>query len=87
MWIENSGIYENMSWTAHGHWFSFFIFQVSDARVLGFKIGESIHVKYYGNDPVSGDIRLSRKVLKLSAASTMGTLRKSITKPTDSTPR
>jgi len=60
--------------------------KVSDARVLGFKIGESIHVKYYGNDPVSGDIRLSRKVLKLSAASTMGTLRKSIIKPTDSTP-
>ena len=59
-------------------------FQVADARVLGFKLGENIHVKYYGSDPVSGEVRLSRKVLKLGAASTMGTLRKAINKPTDS---
>ena len=60
---------------------------MADARVLGFKVGESIHVKYYGNDPVSGEVRLSRKVLKLGAASTMGTLKRSITKPTDTSTR
>ena len=63
------------------------LFQIADARVLGFKVGETIHVKYFGGDPVSGEVRLSRKVLKLSAASTMGTLRKAITKPPDADSR
>ncbi|XP_062588691.1 polyribonucleotide nucleotidyltransferase 1, mitochondrial-like [Saccostrea cucullata] len=36
---------------------------VQDATVLGFKPGDEIQVKYFGNDPVSGGIRLSRRVL------------------------
>jgi hypothetical protein len=34
-------------------------------------------VKYYGRDPVSGSVRLSRKVLTMGAASKVKTLKKS----------
>lgn len=37
--------------------------KVNDARVLGFEVGQELTVKYFGVDPVSGHMRLSRKVL------------------------
>lgn len=36
---------------------------VEDARLLGFKPGDEIQVKYFGNDPTSGQVRLSRRLL------------------------
>ena len=51
------------------------IFQIADARVLGYKEGQTILVKYYGNDPASGQVRLSRKVLTIAAASAVKNLR------------
>uniref|UniRef100_A0A0A9VR83 polyribonucleotide nucleotidyltransferase n=1 Tax=Lygus hesperus TaxID=30085 RepID=A0A0A9VR83_LYGHE len=38
--------------------------KVNDARVLGFEVGQELQVKYFGLDPVSGQMRLSRKVLQ-----------------------
>ncbi|KAK9498230.1 hypothetical protein O3M35_004090 [Rhynocoris fuscipes] len=49
--------------------------KVSDARVLDFKEGQEIQVKYFGKDPVSGQMRLSRKVL-LPPSSTVKNLQK-----------
>uniref|UniRef100_K1R5C2 polyribonucleotide nucleotidyltransferase n=1 Tax=Magallana gigas TaxID=29159 RepID=K1R5C2_MAGGI len=39
------------------------ILEVEDARLLGFKPGDEIQVKYFGNDPTSGQVRLSRRLL------------------------
>ena len=44
-------------------------FQVADARVLGFTVGQKIMARYYGSDPATGAVRLSRKVLTVGAAS------------------
>nr|XP_022335129.1 polyribonucleotide nucleotidyltransferase 1, mitochondrial-like [Crassostrea virginica] len=41
---------------------------VQDARVLGFKPGDEIQVKYFGNDPISGQVRLSRRLLLTPAS-------------------
>ncbi|BET03201.1 polyribonucleotide nucleotidyltransferase [Nesidiocoris tenuis] len=38
--------------------------KVSDARVLNLEVGQEMQVKYFGLDPVSGQMRLSRKVLQ-----------------------
>ena len=38
--------------------------QVHHPEVLGFKVGDEISVKYLGRDPVTGQVRLSRKVLQ-----------------------
>ncbi|XP_076283804.1 polyribonucleotide nucleotidyltransferase 1 [Lasioglossum baleicum] len=38
--------------------------RVHHPSVLGFQVGHEIQVKYFGRDPVSGQIRLSRKVLQ-----------------------
>lgn len=38
--------------------------KVDHASVLGLKVGDDILVKYFGRDPGSGSIRLSRKVLQ-----------------------
>ena len=46
-----------------------------DARVLGYKEGQTFLVKYYGNDPATGQVRLSRKVLTIGAASAVKNLR------------
>lgn len=40
---------------------------------LGYEIGQEIQVKYFGRDPVSGEMRLSRKVL-LPASSVVRTI-------------
>merc|ERR1712098_372633 len=41
--------------------------KISHPSVLGLKVGESFQVKYYGRDPVSGQHRLSRKVLTVGS--------------------
>lgn len=38
--------------------------KVQHPSVLGFDVGDEIQVKYFGRDPVSGHVRLSRKVLQ-----------------------
>uniref|UniRef100_A0A1Q3F1Q2 polyribonucleotide nucleotidyltransferase n=1 Tax=Culex tarsalis TaxID=7177 RepID=A0A1Q3F1Q2_CULTA len=38
--------------------------KIAHPSVLGFEVGSEIQVKYFGRDPVSGFMRLSRKVLQ-----------------------
>jgi len=53
--------------------------KVSHPSVLGLEPGQDLQVKYYGRDPATGQVRLSRKVLTVGAASAVKTL-KSATK-------
>ena len=46
------------------------IFQIHHPSALGLTEGQEISVKYFGRDPVSGSMRLSRKVL-MGVASTV----------------
>ena len=57
-----------------------------DARVLGYKEGQTFLVKYYGNDPATGQVRLSRKVLTIGAASAVKKLRTATKEPTPEPP-
>lgn len=41
--------------------------QILHPSSLGLEIGQEIQVKYFGRDPVSGLMRISRKVLQASA--------------------
>jgi len=38
--------------------------KIHHPSALGLEIGQEIQVKYFGRDPVSGQIRISRKVLQ-----------------------
>lgn len=38
--------------------------KVNHPSALGFEVGQEIQVKYFGRDPASGNMRLSRKVLQ-----------------------
>jgi len=40
---------------------------VRHPSALGFEVGHDVQVKYFGRDPVSGHVRLSRKVLQAPA--------------------
>ncbi|KAL1129581.1 hypothetical protein AAG570_012526 [Ranatra chinensis] len=51
--------------------------KINDPRALGFEVGQEIQVKYFGLDPVSGQMRLSRKVLMSSPPSIIINLQKS----------
>lgn len=51
--------------------------KVLHPSVLGLEVGQEIQVKYYGRDPVSGGMRLSRKALTVGAASAVKRLQKS----------
>ncbi|XP_034939972.1 polyribonucleotide nucleotidyltransferase 1, mitochondrial [Chelonus insularis] len=42
--------------------------QVLHPSVLGIEVGQEIQVKYFGRDPVSGSMRLSRKVLQTTSS-------------------
>lgn len=42
--------------------------KVAHPSVLGFQVNQEISVKYFGRDPVSGLVRLSRKVLQTLAS-------------------
>ena len=48
--------------------------QVSHASVLGFSVGQDISVKYFGRDPVSGNMRLSRKAIYSAASAAVKSL-------------
>ncbi|XP_074648257.1 polyribonucleotide nucleotidyltransferase 1, mitochondrial-like [Tubulanus polymorphus] len=50
--------------------------KVNHPSALGFEVGQEISVKYFGRDPASGKIRLSRKVLFSSASKTIKALGK-----------
>ncbi|XP_046746299.1 polyribonucleotide nucleotidyltransferase 1, mitochondrial [Diprion similis] len=41
--------------------------KINHPSALNFEVGQEIHVKYFGRDPVSGAMRLSRKVLQSGA--------------------
>lgn len=42
--------------------------KINHPSALGLEVGQEISVKYFGRDPVSGMIRLSRKVLQSPAS-------------------
>jgi polyribonucleotide nucleotidyltransferase len=42
---------------------SFPFFQIDHPSALGLNVGDELQVKYFGRDPVSGTMRLSRKIL------------------------
>ncbi|KAL9703279.1 hypothetical protein quinque_006797 [Culex quinquefasciatus] len=50
---------------------------IAHPSVLGFEVGSEIQVKYFGRDPVSGFMRLSRKVLQGPASSPVRNLDRS----------
>lgn len=53
--------------------------KIAHPSVLGFEVGSEIQVKYFGRDPVSGFMRLSRKVLQGPASSSIRNLDRSST--------
>jgi polyribonucleotide nucleotidyltransferase len=48
--------------------------KVSHPSALGLEVGQEISVKYFGRDPVSGRMRISRKVLQAPATSVIRNL-------------
>lgn len=46
----------------------FYLIQVAHPADLGFDVGHEIKVKFFGKDPVSGYMRLSRKVITSTAS-------------------
>jgi polyribonucleotide nucleotidyltransferase len=51
--------------------------KIAHPSALGIEIGQEIQVKYFGRDPVSGFMRLSRKVLQSPVSSIVKSLDKS----------
>lgn len=47
--------------------------KIGHPSAIGVKEGDTLHVKYFGRDPVSGHIRLSRRILQMTSARTMVT--------------
>lgn len=41
--------------------------QAAHSSALGLSVGDKISVKYFGRDPVSGQVRLSRRALQESS--------------------
>lgn len=60
--------------------------KIAHPSAIGLTIGQEIQVKYFGRDPVSGFMRLSRKVLQGPVTSVVRSLGKNnpIEKPNDS---
>lgn len=52
-------------------------FKVAHPSALGLTVGQELQVKYFGRDPVSGLMRLSRKVLQSPASSVVRNLDRS----------
>ena len=48
--------------------------QVGHASALGFSVGQDISVKYFGRDPASGQMRLSRKAIYSAASAAVKSL-------------
>ena len=42
--------------------------KIGHPSAIGVKEGDTLHVKYFGRDPVSGHIRLSRRILQMTSA-------------------
>lgn len=61
--------------------------KVAHASALGFTVGQEISVKYFGRDPVSGLMRLSRKVLQSPASARVRKIGSSVTSSIDSQPK
>ena len=40
--------------------------QIYDAHILNFEVGQKIKLKYFGTDPATGRIRLSRRALQIA---------------------
>ena len=40
------------------------MFKIDHPSALGLNVGDQIQVKYFGRDPASGTMRLSRKILQ-----------------------
>lgn len=57
--------------------------KVAHPSALGLKVDDEIQVKYFGRDPVSGFMRLSRKVLQGPATTMIRNLDKTIATTTD----
>ena len=49
---------------------------MSHPSVLGLVVGQEMLVKYYGRDPVSGSMRVSRKALTLGSAKAVKQLKR-----------
>lgn len=58
--------------------------KVAHASALGFTVGQEISVKYFGRDPVSGLMRLSRKVLQSPASARVKSLDRTISSSSSS---
>jgi len=52
--------------------------KVMHSSALGLEVGQDIQVKYFGRDPTSGSVRLSRKVLTVGAASAVKQLKTAV---------
>ncbi len=50
---------------------------MSSTAPLKLEVGNTLQVKYFGRDPETGSIRLSRKVLEVSHSSAVRMLNKS----------
>ena len=50
------------------------LIQVGHASALGFSVGQDISVKYFGRDPASGKMRLSRKAIYSAASAAIKSL-------------
>ena len=44
------------------------LLQIAHPSALGLIVGQEMRVKYYGRDPVSGSLRVSRKALTVGSA-------------------
>lgn len=42
--------------------------KIGHPSAIGVKEGDTLHVKYFGRDPVSGHIRISRRILQMTSA-------------------
>ncbi len=56
------------------------LFQIAHPSALGLMVGQDLMVKYYGRDPVTGAVRLSRKVLTLATTGAVKQVRESTTR-------
>lgn len=63
--------------TVNNHNKHVFSLQIAHPSALGLEVGAEIQVKYFGRDPVSGFMRLSRKVLQGPASGAIRNLDRS----------
>jgi len=54
--------------------------QLAHPSALGLLVSQNLMVKYYGRDPVTGAIRLSRKVLTIATTGAVKQIKESTTR-------